>query len=210
MATIARTELAPLIVYGDMSGGGSPGIGDQLLQLVKEFSKPGIDRGAAQYVIARMTQVILHARFAAIASRSILLLPVLRAGAAMWPAANSWFGNPASAFAVATKTKATNNVAVAFSTLPRLGHPEIVVLDTVAATGDTMIAVAEQLAARFPSSTLHLVICYASPEAVHAIERFARVRSITVGVVGLSVDADGFVLPKINGDAGEKLFGVRA
>jgi uracil phosphoribosyltransferase len=181
----------------------------KLQECLDTFSNVAIDRHEAQAQIAAMTREILEVRFRAFASAQVLLVPVLRAGAAMWPVANHFFGSPATAFAVAVKRKGTSETSVSLSTVSGPSRCKFVVLDPILATGDTICATSRLIAEQFPNNEIHVIGCYGSPEAVEHVSRTAKVTSLTIGVLARGVDQAGYLIPKINGDCGEKLFGKR-
>jgi uracil phosphoribosyltransferase len=198
------------LISGYQSTQGEAASGRRLQACLDIFSAASIDRQEAQVQIGMMTREVLEVRFRTFVSAQVLLVPVLRAGAAMWPAANEFFGAPATAFAIATKRKGTSEVSVSLSTVSGPSQCKFVVLDPIIATGDTIRATTRLIANEFPRSEIHVIGCYASPEAVEHVCRDTKVTSLTVGVLARSVDRDGYLLPKINGDCGEKLFGKRS
>jgi uracil phosphoribosyltransferase len=203
-----KGELA-VVVVGSIPCQSGAVSGHGLRECLDAFSNAQIDRREAQVQISSMTEIILQQRFRAFASERVLLVPVLRAGAAMWLAANRFFGEPACAFAVAAKHKGTSETAVTLSTVSGSSRCQVIVLDPVVATGDTICAVTKLIAAELPESEIHVVACYGSPEAVENIDRNAKATSLTIGLLAKTVDQSGYLVPKINGDCGEKLFGRR-
>ena len=180
--------------------------GERLNQLLAFFSRPEVDGQAAQHIIGQMTAIVLTAAADALPMQNVLLIPVLRAGLAMWPAANQFFGFPPSGFALAIKQKGTKDVSVSLTTMPASAIQNVWLLDTVVATGDTINSVAASVHDRLSHAAIHLCTCYASPEGLAAIERADLVASTLVGVRSRTVDAKGYVVPLINGDAGDKLY----
>lgn len=136
-----------------------------------------------------------------------VLIPVARAGMAMWDAVDSRFEHPLTAFATAKKTKGTEDVSLTFSSGLNDGIKKILVLDTVAATGDTLVHVGRELSVRYPDASIDVFCCYASPEAVSKAKRYNLYDNIFVSVMSETVDEAGWLIPKINGDAGDKLYG---
>jgi uracil phosphoribosyltransferase len=151
---------------------------------------------------------VLAARGAA-APPPDVLVPIARAGMAMWSVANEQLGHPPSCFAIARKDKATRHVEVQLSGGLGGGEQRILILDTVSATGDTVVATAALLRARCPDSHIEVASCYASPEAVASITGSPFVERLVVGTLADGVDG-GWLVPRTNGDVGDKLFGPRA
>ena len=193
------------ILY-DVNNGERRRSGPSVYQLLKLFSMPATNQATAQCIIDEMTESILRSSFGDAHRSGLLLIPIIRAGMAMWPSANRLFPFSASSFALATKKKGTNEVSARLSTLPS-SCKEVLLLDTVIATGDTVNEVALQLRSDLHRPSITLCTCYASPEGLAAIERAGLVDTAIVGVQSQTVDRSGYLIPLINGDAGEKLFG---
>jgi uracil phosphoribosyltransferase len=185
--------------------------GAEIWRLLREFSRPDIRPGEAQGLIRSMTNILLVHRFGDLRAEDVLLIPVLRAGIAMWMEANAFFGGPETCFVQCTKEKGTRNVRVLWPSVPALGAKAVLVLDTVIATGDTINAVCRILreAQGGGAAELHVVSCYASPEGIQAISDARLGVQLTVGAISETVDAAGYLVPRINGDAGDKLFGKK-
>jgi uracil phosphoribosyltransferase len=175
-------------------------------QLLKLFSMPATNQATAQCIVDEMTESILRSSLGDAHRSGLLLIPIIRAGMAMWPSANRLFPFSATSFALATKKKGTNEVSARLSTLPS-SCKEVLLLDTVIATGDTVNEVAMQLRRDLHGPSITICTCYASPEGLAAIERAGLVDTSIVGVQSQTVDRSGYLIPLINGDAGEKLFG---
>jgi uracil phosphoribosyltransferase len=193
------------ILY-DVNNGERRRSGASVYQLLKLFSMPATNQVTAQCIIDEMTESILRSSFGDAHRAGLLLTPIIRAGMAMWPSANRLFPFSASSFAVAMKRKGTDEVSVRLSTLPSFCK-EVLLLDTVVATGDTVNEVAMQLHRDLHGPSITLCTCYASPEGLAAIENAGLVNTSIVGVQSQTVDRSGYLIPLINGDAGEKLFG---
>ncbi|MEH2534933.1 uracil phosphoribosyltransferase [Bradyrhizobium sp. AZCC 1588] len=193
-------------ILHDVNTGERRGSGASIYQLLKLFSMPATNQATAQCIIDEMTESILRSSSGHVHRAGLLLMPILRAGMAMWPSANRLFPFSASSFAVAKKRKGTSEVSVRLSSLPS-SCKDVLLLDTVVATGDTVNEVAAQLHRELHDPSITFCTCYASPEGLAAIESAGLVHASIVGVRSQSVDGSGYLIPRINGDAGEKLFG---
>jgi uracil phosphoribosyltransferase len=180
---------------------------DQVAAL-RRFFNPRISRVNARLEIHTLTQLALNT-FGVELGDTPLLVPILRAGLAMWPAADAHFGHPRTAFAVARKTKGTDHVELSFSSgLDRPPATGLLMLDTVSATGDTVVYTASALRTLHREIPISALVCYASPQAIASIEKARALTRLYVAVRSEGVDPQGWLLPKIGGDAGEKLYGV--
>jgi phosphoglycolate phosphatase len=184
---------------------GRRGPASAVVTYLRAFCQPDLPRARAQALIARITHHLLGEPGGTLVEPD-LLVPIARAGMAMWSVANTRFGSPASCFAIARKDKAAGTVEAHLSSGLHGGERSALVLDTVSATGDTIIAVAEALRRRCPECRIEAAICYASPQAVDAIARSPVVDHLRVGTLAAGVE-DGWLLPRTHGDVGDKLYG---
>lgn len=205
--TARRTTSVEILTAYDRDAAEGDGRTAQARRHVADLSIPGQRRSIAQRAVHDMTDLLLRDRLDD-TLRSPTLVPILRAGLAMWPAANAIFDAPPTAPVLGSKRKGTGEVALTWpGGAPPHGLSACLLLDTVTATGDTMNAAARALRDANPDVILYAAVCYASPEAVSAIRREAAIDTLIVGVLSRTVDADGYLVPKINGDAGDKLYG---
>ncbi len=136
-----------------------------------------------------------------------LVVPVLRAGLSMLPAADIACGFPDVAFAVCRRT-AGEVVCTWAPAQASVGAEHVLILDVILATGRTLKRVIGDLVGRAPSPRLiSVLVCFATHEGLaRAIEGADVEVSATIGRFCEGVDPDGYVIPPTNGDAGDKLF----
>jgi len=175
------------------------------------LTRKGTSREETHLAVQTITEELsAHLRRELLDSDELILLPVLRAAIAMWPVMNREFHSPVTHFCVGDKVKGTDRVDFMWlKTPPHRGRgANVVILDTVVATGDTILRLLHDLEERniLEGNSLHLLSCYASPIALERIGSKNVLRSIIVGVVSEGVDSDGYLIPRTNGDIGEKLF----
>ena len=93
---------------------------------------------------------------------------------------------------------------------------DILLLNTVIATGDTIVKLLEEIKATIETSQHYevktskcvtVLTCYASPQALAILKSHPLVKCIVVGVIAHGVDDNGFLIPSTGGDMGDKLFG---
>ena len=89
-------------------------------------------------------------------------------------------------------------------------------MDTVIATGDTILKLLEEMNAPIGSigtesrkcpRGVTILTCYASPQAIARIKDHPLVKNIVIGAIAETVDRSGFLVPRTGGDVGDKLFG---
>lgn len=173
-------------------------------QLIRAFSKPYIQRRAAREIIDDLS---LHMSYTAkkYIPGAGMLIPVARAGFAMLAGFENTYGYPRVGFVVARKDKVHRSVEISLSAGIDETASSVLILDTIAATGDTLIQLAANLQDR-GIEDVSVAIAFASPEALNALKGANRFVNILVGVLGSGVE-NGWILPRIHGDAGDKLFG---
>lgn len=182
---------------------------DNVKKLLDLYVQPNVDRLKSQKIIYKITRMILNTFFDDFRSKKILLVPVVRAGVIMWMAANTFFRSPETSFILATKDKSARTVETVWWLKNALQDKEILFLDTVIATSDTISAVCQKLHEKSSGlvENVHLLACFASSEAIEKIRSGNLVTSLTVASISQSVDHLGYLVPSIGGDAGDKLFG---
>ena len=160
----------------------------------------------------------------------VILIPILRAALPMYVAACALL--PASEVALVRCSKdkehrGPESVMVEWmgrkpieraeqgenDQLRRPGEQQCLVLDTVLATGDTVLRLCDDLwkASLEKNRRAQVVVlcCYASPEALARIAAHSAVVSIFVARQADTVDEQGYLVPYTHGDMGDKLFGER-
>jgi 4a-hydroxytetrahydrobiopterin dehydratase len=104
---------------------------------------------------------------------------------------------------------------------------QIVILDTILATGDTVVKLCDELFAPRsntpdqaeqpslkpegePRRFVTVLSCYASPQAIAAVAAHPAVAAIWVAHLADTVDEYGYLVSYTHGDVGDKLFGKKA
>lgn len=112
-----------------------------------------------------------------------------------------------------SKKKGTQDVVVEW--LGRKPFPQVaddgklVILDTIIATGDTVVKLCEELwemSGRKPRSVV-VWCCYAAPEALERVARCPVVEYVVVAKRAERCDEKGYLVPYTNGDIGDKIYG---
>ncbi|KAJ6143939.1 Transcriptional coactivator/pterin dehydratase [Penicillium samsonianum] len=141
------------------------------------------------------------------------MIPILRGALPMFVAAQPLLPATSCILARCSKTKGTQDVVVDW--LGRRPFPresddgKIVILDTIIATGDTVVKLCEELwemSGKQPRSVV--VLCtYAAPEALERVARCPVVEYVVVGRRAEKCDERGYLVPYTNGDIGDKIYG---
>jgi len=143
---------------------------------------------------------------ARVVSETILLVPVLRAGLGMVPAIQQLVGPSDVAHVGIRRDEVSLSPGLYLDKLPSdLSGRRVVICDPMLATGGSLSAVAELVAAR--GATMVQALCViASAPGVEAFRRaHPRVR-LSCAAIDPDLDERGFIVPGL-GDAGDRLFG---
>ncbi len=135
-----------------------------------------------------------------------LLVPVLRAGLGMAEAALGLLPEAQMGFVGLARDEQTHQPAAYLESLPaRLNARPVLVLDPMLATGGSLMACLDMLAAR-GANDVTVVCALAAPEGVaRLVERTPPVRLVTASV-DERLDERAFIVPGL-GDAGDRQFG---
>ncbi|KAL3421606.1 pterin 4 alpha carbinolamine dehydratase [Phlyctema vagabunda] len=162
--------------------------------------------------------------------RHVTAIPILRAGMPMFVGAQGLFESCGCILARCHKKKGTQEVIVDW--LGRAPFPaavddgRLVILDTIIATGDTIVKLCDDLWERMGSDghdnetgagcegkyqprSVIVMTCYAAPEALEKIARHPIVQYVVVAAKADSCDAAGYLVPYTHGDMGDKLYGLQ-
>lgn len=196
------------LVLADLSTGEIHGeSGRNILENLMKLSDVDADRKAVQTAIASITHELLTASFEQ-QGQDVLLMPVMRAGMAMWDTANEYFGYPETSFLWGTKEKGTDRASVIWLKQNNLDK-KIVILDPIIATGDTIVqAYANIIAHSEGTPSITVLSCYAAPQGIQSVLDKTQNIDLIVGCMAQSVGLDGYLIPPTNGDMGDKLFGA--
>lgn len=156
------------------------------------------------------------------ASPQVTLIPVLRAGLPMYVAASPAFPESDTVLVQCSKDKSAHgpgsvriewmgtNPTEAARLSAASTERRLIILDTVLATGATVLRLCDELSDVTGSKRQVVVLCcYASPQALAAVADHHAVHSIFVAHEADTVDEHGYLVPYTNGDVGDKLFGKK-
>lgn len=197
-----------LRVFSDLRSGEIQGdTGRRIVDHIKRLSKVGASRQVVQMAISGITRELLNATVEQ-SQRDVLLVPVLRAGVAMWSVANEFFGFPETSFVWGKKEKGTDRASILWPKRNVMDDRHVLIFDPIIATGDTLVQVSESIVDTMQGASSFTVFsCYAAPEGVQAVLDKTRNINLVVGCMAETVDENGYLLPLTHGDMGDKLFG---
>ena len=189
--------------------------------LSAETTAPEVTQAVTE-ISRRVIQAFLHSQTLP-ASTSVTLIPVLRAGLPMYVAASPLFPNSNTALVQCSKEKFASgpssvrvewmgdNPAEAARSSAASPERRIIILDTIVATGATLLKLCDELSNMSGlEKQVTVLCCYASPEALAAVAGHEVVHSIVVAHRADTVDEHGYLVPYTHGDMGDKLFGKKS
>jgi len=139
--------------------------------------------------------------------RSIILVPVLRAGLGMLPPILQLIPDARVGFVGLKRHERTLRANVYHKSLPaEVGSFEIILIDPMLATGGSALAALELLFER-RAEHVRLVNLVAAPEGIRAVRARYADLPIFTAAVDQKLDARGYIVPGL-GDAGDRLFGI--
>jgi len=195
-----------------------------LASLLDPFLSASTTTSKMQSVVHQMTDLIISQAISTDAklliSENTILILVLRAGLPMYVVAQNRLPNASCVPVRCMKLKGSRTVLshwlgvpsfpTVSSTSTTRGEEgkKIVLLDTVIATGDTIVRLCDELEAMGGmAGCVTVLTCYASPDAIEKVAEHQMVGGIVVGSRAESVDDDGYLVPYTHGDVGDKMFG---
>ncbi|RMZ40304.1 pterin-4-alpha-carbinolamine dehydratase [Aspergillus flavus] len=147
------------------------------------------------------------------------MIPILRGALPMYVAAAPLFPTTTCILARCSKKKGTKEVVVEWPGRrpfpPAEDEGKIVVLDTLVATGDTVVRVCEELWEMSSGTggagrerSVVVLCCYAAPEALERIAACPVVEYVVVAMRAERCDEHGYLVPYTHGDIGDKIYGA--
>jgi len=139
----------------------------------------------------------------------VLLVPILRAGLGMLDGILRLIPEARVGFIGLKRSEKTLQASAYHKSLPEeLGSFEILLLDPMLATGGSVVAALDLLAARGARRVrLRLVSLVAAPEGIARVHKRYPDLTIFTASIDRRLNRKGYILPGL-GDAGDRLFGV--
>ncbi|RYP35020.1 hypothetical protein DL767_004001 [Monosporascus sp. MG133] len=189
--------------------------------LFPAFLDQAASESSMQATVESMAAEVVHAarqRNPQLAKVPVTLVPILRGALPMYVAASRLFPSPSCVLVRGFRAGAKGPGAAArvewlgrrpFPLVPPDGH--VVLLDTVIATGGTILSICDELMTLSGADVKYITIlsCYVSPIGLEAVAKHPLVREIIVAARAEGVDEEGYTVP-YPGDIGDKLFGKAA
>ncbi|KNG85116.1 pterin-4-alpha-carbinolamine dehydratase [Aspergillus nomiae NRRL 13137] len=184
--------------------------------LMQTFLSPTATPQAMQTTIHGLTAALINtAKAHDPALTNPTMVPILRGALPMFVAAAPLFTNTTCILARCSKKKGTQDVIVEWPGRrpfpPAADEGKLVVLDTLVATGDTVVALCEELWAMSSGRaerSVAVLCCYAAPEALERVAACPVVEYVVVAARAERCDEAGYLVPYTHGDIGDKIYGA--
>ena len=136
-----------------------------------------------------------------------VVVPVLRAGLGMLPAAHALVPDAVSAFIGLARDEATFQPTVYLESVPAdLSDRPVLLLDPMLATGGSALHALRLLADRGARGTV-VVSVVSAPEGIAALEASSLDIRVVTAVIDEGLNDTAYIVPGL-GDAGDRLFGA--
>jgi len=183
--------------------------------LFPAFLDQAASESSMQKTVESITAAVVHVakqRNQKLTSIPVTLVPILRGALPMYVAASHLFESPSCVLVRGVRAKGDAPTQIEwlgrkpFPLIPDDGH--IILLDTVIATGGTILKICDELLAFSGSSVKYITIlsCYVSASGLEAVAKHPLVHEVIVAAKAEGVDENGYTVP-YPGDIGDKLFG---
>jgi uracil phosphoribosyltransferase len=140
-------------------------------------------------------------------ARSVVFVPVLRAGIAMLDAMSDFVPGSKVGFVGLERDEATAMARNYYEKLPQqLADADVIILDPMLATGGSALATIELLK-RNHAERISLACIVAAPEGIDAVQRDAPGTRICTAVIDRELNDRKYILPGL-GDFGDRYFGT--
>ena len=140
-------------------------------------------------------------------ARSVIFVPVLRAGLAMLDAMSDFVPGSKVGFVGLERDEETAIARSYYQKLPaQLADAETIILDPMLATGGSAVATVDLLK-RNRAASIRLACVVAAPEGIAAVQQQHPDVAIYTAVVDRQLNARKYILPGL-GDFGDRYFGT--
>lgn len=140
-------------------------------------------------------------------SPRVSLIPILRAGLGMLPAALTIFPTATIGYLGLVRDERTARAREYYRKLPTLTGRDVVILDPMLATGGSALAALHTIAFQHPASITFLCVV-AAPEGVTALSKDFPTLAIHAAVLDEKLDENHYIVPGM-GDFGDRLNGTQ-
>lgn len=139
-------------------------------------------------------------------ARSLVVVPILRAGLAMLQPALDIFSGVSVGYVGLERDETTAEARTYYCKLPELGGRDVLILDPMLATGGSARKALDQVSEQNPASVV-MVSIVAAPEGVEYLSEAYPELSIYTAALDKRLNTQKYIVPGL-GDFGDRLFGT--
>ena len=158
------------------------------------------------------TQTPLGTAASSVLTQQPVIATILRAGLPMHQGVLSVFDQAYSAFITAYRKNKKNGefvIQMEHISAPDLTGKTIILVDSMLATGASIVLCAKQLINNYKIEKLHIVAAIASSEGVAHVRANLPKASLWLGAIDNEMTSKSYIVPGL-GDAGDLAYGVKA
>ena len=143
----------------------------------------------------------------------IVLCSILRAGLPMHQGFLNYFDSAENGFISAFRHHPNNDdyfeIRVEYQAVADINNKNVLLLDPMLATGQSIVAVFNRLLERGKPKEIHIAVVIATPEGIaHLKEQLPDNCHLWIGTLDEGLDAKNYIVPGL-GDAGDLAYGVK-
>ena len=145
-----------------------------------------------------------------ISGKKMVLVPILRAGMGMEPAAKHLFPQSRTGFIGLYRDEETCKPVEYFCKMPKnVEEREIFILDPMLATGGSADAAINRLKNMgCDGGNINFICIIAAPQGVDLLQKNHPEVNLYIGTVDLGLNENNYIVPGL-GDAGDRIFGTK-
>lgn len=141
----------------------------------------------------------------------LVLCSILRAGLPLHLGFLNYFDDAENGFVSAYRYHPNNDdtfeIKVEYQAVPNIGNKNLILIDPMLATGQSMVAVFNKLIEKGKPSTIHIAVVIATPEGITYLEKHLPDNChLWVATLDEKLNEKNYILPGL-GDAGDLAYG---
>jgi uracil phosphoribosyltransferase len=141
----------------------------------------------------------------------LVLCSILRAGLPLHLGFLNYFDDAENGFVSAYRYHPNNDdafeIKVEYQAVPNIGNKNLILIDPMLATGQSMVAVFNKLIEKGKPSTIHIAVVIAAPEGIAYLEKHLPDNChLWVATLDEKLNEKNYILPGL-GDAGDLAYG---
>lgn len=144
---------------------------------------------------------------------SVVLCSILRAGLALHTGFMNFFDDAENGFVSALRKPANNEdgfeILVEYQAAPSFGGKNLILVDPMLATGQSLVAVLDKLMSQDKPKEIHIAIVIAAPEGITLLKKHLPENChLWIAAIDEGLNAKKYIIPGL-GDAGDLAYGSK-